>query len=332
MKRFNTLMFIVTMALLTILGAENTEASKKNASIVLKCGTIQSPADLVYQGYEAAVKYINEKGDGELEIQLFHSGQLGGQDTMSQDVQQGQYDIGQSSPAILSSFYPPIGVLSAPYIFRDSDHMMSVLNGDIGKELYSKVEENADIKIISTWYYGTRHLTSNIRGTTPKELRSVKMRIYNAPIAYEFAAALGTRATPIAFNELYLALKTGTVDAQENPLTVIHGRKFYEVQNYLILTGHVVEPYEIIMNKKVWSSLPQHLKNLVVEGFAHGGEVFYKMMMKQEGSLIESLDNLGMTIVKPADMTPFYENAKKIFERYEDKWDPSLVQAIRETK
>ena len=317
---------------MSVWAAGDQETQDSAEKIILQCGTIQSPSDLVYEGYLAAVDYINEKGAGEIEIQLYHSGQLGGQDTMSQDVQQGQYHIGQSSPAILSSFYAPVGVLSAPYIFNGPEHMMSVLNGEIGKELYNKVEENANIKILSTWYYGTRQLTSNIPGTTPEELDGIKMRIYNAPIAYEYAAALGTRATPIAFSELYLALKTGTVDAQENPLPIIHGRKFYEVQKYLILTGHVVEPYEIIMNKDAWSGLPAHLQELVVEGFNVGGEVFYKKMIEQESSLVSSLEDLGMTVVTPPDMNAFFANAAEIFVRNADTWDPELVESIRATK
>ena len=332
MKKILAILFLLTFCYMSVFAAGNQEAKDSTKKIVLQCGTIQSPSDLVYKGYQTAVDYINEKGAGEIEIQMYHSGQLGGQDTMSQDVQQGQYHIGQSSPAILSSFYAPIGVLSAPYIFSGPEHMMSVLNGEIGEELYKKVEENANIKIISTWYYGTRQLTSNILGTTPEELNGIKMRIYNAPIAYEYAAALGTRATPIAFSELYLALKTGTVDAQENPLPIIHGRKFYEVQKYLILTGHVVEPYEIIMNKDAWSGLPEHLKELVVEGFNVGGDVFYQKMIEQESGLVSSLEDLGMTVVTPSDMDPFFKNADEIFIRNEDTWDPSLVETIRATR
>ena len=233
----------------------------------------------------------------------------------------------------MSRYYKPAGILNFPYMFRDPEHLMKTCNGEIGKELYGGFEKEAKtVVILGTWYYGTRTLTSNIMGTTPEALSKVRMRIYAAPIAYQFANALGTKPTPIAFPELYLALKTATVDAQENPIPTIYLQKFHEVQKYLILTNHVIAPIVPIMNRASWDKIPDKYKDIFMEGFRHGGEVSNKLTKDGEASLIAELKNEGMQVVTPPDLTPFRMRAEEAARKLEKDWGAGMIDKIKAVK
>jgi len=327
MKQCITLSLSVVLVCLVLNGGGFARVEAE--PVVLNVGEVTTPGNEILVSWEDAARYINEKAEGRLEIRVFHSGALGAQDTRELDLQQGLYDLSTLPPASMTTFYKSIGVLNAPFIFRDADHMLKVVNSDIGQTLLKDFEAASGITALGVWYYGTRHLTSNILGTTPDELSKVKMRIYNAPIAYEFASALGTKATPIDFNELYLALKTGTVDAQENPIPTIYDRKFYEVQKYLILTGHVVAPVFPVANSGKWNALDDELKALVLEGIEVATQNNLARVGEKEQSLIAELQAQGMEIIALDDKAPFYESAQKIYQKYEQDWGADTVVKIK---
>jgi len=323
MKFFKLTWTVLIVALSTI-GLSTSLVQAKDIKVNLLVG----PNEPTYKGWIAAKKYIEDKSGGTLEVKVFHSGQLGKQQTRIVDVQQGQYDAAGESPAKMSSLYKPIGVFGAPYIFRDASHMKRVFASDIGQNLLTEFEKKSDIKVLDTWYYGTRHLTSNILGVTPEELSKVKMRIYSAPIAYEFANALGTVPTPVAFNELYMALKTGAVDGQENPIPTIHAKKFYEVQKHLILTGHVIGPFVQMMNMDTWNGLSAEDQKIVLEGVKYGGTVADAIVIEKEQSLIADLEKKGMTVTTPPNVDLFRERAQKAYKNYEADWGAGVVDKI----
>lgn len=320
-------MKIVASAFLFVVAAAFGLATHDVDAKTIKVNLLVGPNEPTYKGWIAAKEYIEGKTGGKVEVKVFHSGQLGSQQTRIVDVQQGQYDCAVEAPARMSSLYEPIGVFSAPYIFRGPDHMQRVLESDIGTKLLREFEGKSGIKVLDAWYYGTRQLTSNVLGTTPAELSKVKMRIYNAPIAYEFANALGTVATPVEFNELYMALKTGTVDAQENPIPTIYSKKFYEVQKYLILTSHVVAPIILLMNMDTWNGLTPDEQKIFVAGIKQGGDVADKIVIGDETGLIAQLKKNGMAVSTP-DLTPFRARAREAYKNHEKEWGPGVVDKI----
>lgn len=316
-KNYKTLAPAIALLALTGVGA---------AAETIDVNVIVGPNEPTYKGWIAAKEYIEAETGGSVELRVFHSGQLGAQQTRIVDVQHGQYDAAEIPPANMASLYPPVGVLSAPYIFRDAEHMGRVFESGIGKELVSEFEAASGIKVLDVWYYGTRHLTTNKLGTTPEELSDVNMRIFDAPIAYEFANALGTVATPISFNELYLALKTGTVEAQENPIPTIHAQKFYEVQDYLVLTGHVVDALLPVINLDSWNALSESEQAIFLEGVRLGGDVADGIVIAKEQSLISELESYGMKVVE-VDTSPFVARARAAYAN-RDEWGETLITQI----
>ena len=330
MKNGFMLGFILLFLAAFAFAGGGSESSSGSDEMIEMSVSLNGPPNLFdSRTWAKAVDYINANSDGRLNIKIYHSGTLGGQDTKEFDLQQGLFDFCHLPPSSMASLYEPIGVLSAPFLFRDSEHMLNALHSEIGQNMFSSFEEETGIKILGVWYWGIRHLSSNTKGITPEELSSVKMRIYNSPVTFAWADALGTKATPINFNELYLALKTGTVDAQENPIPTVLVQKFYEVQDYLILTGHSVESIMPVVNEDSWNALPADLQELVVEGINVATEWMVNERLAEEESAKAELINLGMEIIDIPDKTPFLERAEAVYEEYEDVWGAGVVDKIQ---
>ena len=140
--------------------------------------------------------------------------------------------------------FPPIGVGYYPFTFKSPEHLLAYAKSDVFKELAKGYEEKTGHVITATTYYGTRHTTSNRAFKACADMKGLKIRVPDVPAYLAYPRACGANTTPIAFAEVYLALQNGTVEAQENPLTTIEAKKFYEVQKHIVLTGHIVDAHQ----------------------------------------------------------------------------------------
>jgi TRAP-type C4-dicarboxylate transport system substrate-binding protein len=147
------------------------------------------------------------------------------------------------------------GVTYFPYIFRGADHLLAYAKSDKYKELTAGYEEASGHHITATTYYGTRHTTSNRAIEKCADMQGLKIRVPDVPAYLAMPRACGANTAPIAFAEVYLALQNGTVEAQENPLTTIDAKKFFEVQKFIVLTGHIVDHLNTIVSKTAWAQL-----------------------------------------------------------------------------
>ena len=199
---------------------------------------------------------IKRRTNGRYEIDVFPASTLGKETDLNQALPLGTVDIIYTGTAFAGRVYPPISIAAGPFIFRDYDHWQKFRNGPVFKELAKGYEEKSGgAKILGYTYYGLRHLTANKMVTRPEDMKGMKLRVPDAPLFVMFPRAVGANPTPIAFAEVYLALQNGTVDAQENPLPTIDAKKFYEVQKYIILTGHITESLVTIMGAGTWAKL-----------------------------------------------------------------------------
>jgi len=167
-----------------------------------------------------------------------------------------------------SLFQPEFAVMDCPYLFRDYDHLMKAAKSDIFKEFSKKLEQNRGVKILTgEIYYGTRHLTTRSKPIKePKDLNGMLIRAPDQPIYLEAVRAMGATPTPVAFSDLYMALKQGVVDGQENPIPTIYTYKYYEAQKYLMLTGHMIRVNVIGASASWYNKLPADLKAIVDKG------------------------------------------------------------------
>ena len=194
-----------------------------------------------------------KRTNGRYTVEVFPASQLGKETDINQGLALGSVDIIISGSSFAARAFPPIGVTYYPFTFRDDAHLLAYTKSDIFKELTAGYEEKTGHKITAVTYYGVRHTTSNKAFKSCAEMKGLKIRVPDVPAYLAMPRSCGANTTPIAFAEVYLALQNGTVEAQENPLTTIEAKKFYEVQKHIILTGHIVDHLNTIVAKATWA-------------------------------------------------------------------------------
>src|SRR6185436_8471423 len=200
---------------------------------------------------------IKKRSNGRLDIEVFPASTLGKETDINQALSLGTVDIIYTGMAFAGRQFPPMSIASGPFIFRDYPHWQQFREGAVFREVAKGYEDKSGHKIVGYTYYGQRHLTSNKLVTKPDDMKGMKLRVPDAPLFVMFPRAVGANPTPIAFAEVYLALQNGTVDAQENPLPTIEAKKFYEVQKYIILTGHITDSLVSIVSSSAWGKLSE---------------------------------------------------------------------------
>jgi len=265
-------------------------------------------------------------------MQIFPSGQLGSQQEQMLATIQGTQEMWMSNPAWLAQYSPRVGILGAAYLFRDLDHMYKVLRGPIGEDLFKELPAKIGVRIIDVWYLGTRQTTLRDKpASTPEEFKGIKLRAPGAPTYIEAVRVLGANPTPMGFGEVYMALKTGVIDGQENPLTTIKSSKFYEVTKYLVLTSHMVDSIIPQINERLWKGLKPEYQKVIIEAFREGGKYNDKLILDGEASLVEELQKGGMTVIKP-NLELFRARARQIPDRFKNLWEEGMIEKIQAVK
>lgn len=296
--------------------------------IVIRFGTnnpVGHPTDV---GAKRAAEVIAQKSGGRIQLQVFPGDQLGSQAEQMINTIRGTQDMWFSNPSWLGPYLSTVGVLEAAYLFTDVDHMFRIMKGRIGQELFKQLPGAVGVRVVDVWYLGTRHFTTNKLFKNPGELSKLKIRVPNAPIYIENLRCMGGNPTPMGIGEVYLAMKTGVVDGQENPFTNINAFKFYEVAKYLILTAHQVGPIIPIINERTWSSLGADGQKILVDAIEEGARVSNGLVLKDEAELQGKFVAAGMTVVKP-DLDAFRAAAKKCLpEKFGRTWGQGVYEAI----
>jgi TRAP-type transport system periplasmic protein len=231
----------------------------------------------------------------------------------------------------ISQFSPRLGIGECPYIWRDIDHMNKVMDGTVGEEMRDELLKGRGLRILTTFYYGRRHLTANKSIMKPEEMKGFKLRTPQVPVILEMAKSWGANPTPLAIGELYLALKTGVVDGQENPIPTIDAFKFYEAQKFIMLTGHIITPLPVIINERTWRKLsPEHQK-VLMDAVLEAREVNNKLTLSQEETFLGNFKKAGMTVVQP-DVEAFKKASVGAREKLESVWGKGLYEKIVNVK
>ena len=215
-------------------------------------------------------KEVEKRTAGRYKIQTFYSGSLGGERESIEAVQLGTQALTFSSSGPIPNFVPETKILDIPFLFRDKAHARAVLDGPIGQEMLAKFDSKG-FKALAWAENGMRHMTNSKRSVTaPEDLKGLKMRTMENPVHVAAYKGLGIVTTPMAFPEVFTALQQGTVDGQENPLSVIMASKFDQVQKYLTLTGHVYSPGIFLMEKAAFDKLSAADKQAFLDAAKEG--------------------------------------------------------------
>lgn len=297
---------------------------------------IFSIAAVPTDAHGAAQKVFKEKleeiSGGNMTVECYDSGTLYGQDTETDAVKNGDVDMIYSSASWLTDGSPWVSMFTAGYVFQSYDHMTKVLNGDIGKEVFQKIADEQGILPLGAYYLGTRQISlSEDRAiTTPDDLKGVNLRMPNSDAWVFLGKAMGANPTAIAFNDLYLALQTGTVDGQDNPLPTVQSAKFYEVQKSISLTNHLVDSVWPTMNVNTWNSLTDTQKGWVMEAIEAARQSCDDQNLKTESEVQDFLKEQGLSIYE-ADVATFADHVLETYlnDPISDSWDKDLLAEIQ---
>ena len=257
-----------------------------------------------------AAEEIGKRTDGRYEVAVFPASQLGKEADINQGLKLGTVDIIISGSSFAAREYPPIGVTYYPYIFRDPEHLLAYTKSDVFQRLADGYEEASGNHITAVTYYGTRQTTANKEITKCSDLEGVKMRVPDVPAYLAMPQSCGANTAPIAFAEVYLALQNGTVEAQENPLTTIEAKKFYEVQTNIALTGHIVDHLNTVVSQSRWASLSDEDKAIFTEVMQEAAERATKIIEEREAALVQTFKDKGINVTE-VDKATFEEAVLK---------------------
>ena len=246
-----------------------------------------------------AAEEIKKRTNGKYEIQVFPASQLGNEPQINEGLGLGTVDIIYTGTAFVGGVHKPLSISNAPYIFRDFDHWKAYRASKLFQDLAGGYGQKTGHRIVAMTYYGERHLTSNKEIKGPDDMKGMKLRVPQAPLYVMFAKTFGANATPIAFAEVYLALQQGTVDGQENPLPTILAKKFYEVQKYIHLTGHITETLVTVLGRPLLGKLSADEQKVFAEVLSQAADKATNAIRAAEQKLPAEFEKLGKTVTRP---------------------------------
>ncbi len=282
--------------------------------LVLKFGHVGNPGSLFEASVNEFVKNANARLGDKAEVQAFGSSQLGKDKELLQKLKLGQITFSLPS-SVMSSVADEFGVFEMPYIIQSRDHMKAV-RAEIGESVLNAAAESKGYKILGYFENGFRHITNNTRPINkPADLEGIKLRTPKGEWRVKMFQLYGANPTPMAFSEVFTALKTDVIDGQENPYAQIWSAKFQEVQKYLSITGHVYTPAYVLVSAKHFAKLPEDVQSALIAAAEESQDAVYEMAANLETELLQNLKDGGIT-VNEADKAAFVEASKPVYEEF----------------
>jgi C4-dicarboxylate-binding protein DctP len=281
---------------------------------------------------EAAVAFAEEvarESEGRIQINVVPAGQLGGDVEIIEQLQQNIVQIAIPPTATLGNFEPRLQVLDLPYILPNPELMAEVLDGEVGRMILDTLDTHG-MYGASFWGAGFRHMTNNVRPiTSAEDLAGIRMRTMQAPVIIAEYQEWGASPTAMAFAEVYNGLQQGVIEGQENPIANIVSMRFYEVQDYLTLTGHAYHGYAAVVNADAWNGLPDDLKAIMTTAFDNARDLARELTATYEAEQLAAISGEIEVIELTAEQQQaFIEASFAVHDSFQDEVTPELIQAI----
>ena len=272
---------------------------------------------------------IKKRTNGRYDVEVFPASSLGKETDINQGLTLGTVDIIYTGQLFAGRTHGPLAIGGAPFMFRDYNHWKSYSTSPLFTELAEGYrQKSGGNKVVAITYYGERHVTSNKPINKPDDMKGLKIRVPDAPLYTMFPRAVGANPTPIAFAEVYLALQNGTVDAQENPLPTIDAKKFYEVQKYIVLTGHITDALITIIGGPTWSKLSDADKKIFEVCLKEAAARATAEIVEIEKKLGGELEKRGKTVVR-VDRKPFRDATMKLHNGPDATWPKDVYDKLQ---
>ena len=322
--------FLASVAVSAVVGMLLPSAAQAQAkTLTLKMAHIYAPGNIWFETAEAYAKAVEQASSGKVRIQIAANGTTGDWPASIEALKIGTNDIVLQSVGTLDRYNTIAGIEAYPYLVRDVEHFKRVYYGPMGAQLFDEIAAKTKFRIIGAGYRGARHLSSNKAAHNVAELKSIKLRVPPLKMYRSTWEYLGASPVPMGVAELFTSLQQGVVDGQENPLEVIEGQKFNEVQKYVVETGHVIGAMTFIFSDARFKSLPSDVQKILKD---EGEKVMLAAtdrMVTLEGEIKKRLQAKGMEFIH-VDTGPFRERLKPMLKDFPELAD--WVQKIQAVK
>ncbi|HCX95816.1 MAG TPA: C4-dicarboxylate ABC transporter substrate-binding protein [Spirochaetaceae bacterium] len=328
---------IIAVLVLLMLATPALFAQQKPVKLVFT--SVSVPGDAHTQAMYVFKDEVEKLSGGQIQVDVYDSGKLFTQQGEQDAIRKGTVDMVYTSAQWLAEFIPYLSMFGAAYTFQSYDQMTKTFNGPIGKKIFEEVAQKTGIRPLVAYYLGTRQLNLTSKAgavTKPEQMKGVKLRVPNSPTWIAMGKALGANPTPMAFNEVYMGLKTGSVDGQDNPLPTDKNAKFYEVTKYIVLTNHVVDSTWPSINEKKWKSLTSEQQGWIMQAAEKARQFCDKTNLDNEKSILDFFRQQGITVIENPDRAAFAAYAKNSYltesKDISKDWDLALYDEIQKIK
>jgi tripartite ATP-independent transporter DctP family solute receptor len=308
-----------TLLMLAVAGAFALPAQAQKA-VEFRYGHMNPPNSAAGMQAQWLAEEIDKRTNGAVKVTVYPSSQLGKLQELAEAVSTGTIALSHNTAAGIGSLHEPFAALDTPYLYRDVDHLMKVM--DVGSPVMKKLNDglvkDAGVRVLYAYYFGTRHLTTNKAVKQPADLSGLKIRAIPFPIYMTTVEAMGAVPVPVDWSEVPTALATGKVNGQENPVNVVLSSKLYETQSHLMQTGHIMNAQVIVINEKAWQNLSPAQRDQLNAAAAEVRRKATEMVRKQEATETEELKKNKMTIIGPAEglnLTAFQTSVRKAVDQ-----------------
>lgn len=278
---------------------------------------------------------LEKSAPGKFDVKVYPASTLFKQGTEVPAMQRGNLEMSTMTTFEVEQQVPEFAIFSTGYLFRDYAHMKAVFASPIGAEYAKKVEEVMDIKILQPFYLGTRQVNlrkaRDVKG--PDDLKGVKLRVPGGPGWLSLARGLGVSPTPMAMPEVYLALSTGTIDGQENPLSIMRANKLEEVTQQVVLTSHLVQPVFLSMAMSAWKKMSAEDQAKALAAAKVAADSNDQARLAEEQGIVDALQAKGLKIARP-DLASFKRSVMAQYEvaGLKARWPTGMYERIQLVK
>lgn len=309
------------------------------ADVKLTWSSISVPGDAHTEAMKVFKEEVERLSAGHITVDLYIAGAIYTQEGELAACREGTLDMAYYGANWLAEFIPYMSMFGAVYTFSGYEHMNKVMNGEIGQKIFEEVAQKIGVRPLAAFYLGTRELNvvekvGPVR--TPEDMKGVKLRTPASPAWIALGKALGGNPTPMSFGEVYMGLKTGAIEGQDNPLPTDKNAKFYEVTKYIILTDHVVNAVLPTINEKKWQSLSDIDKLIIRKAIEKARKFCAETNLKAEAELLDFFREKGLIIIEDPDKEAFAAYAKNSYatesKDISKDWDMDLYEEIQALK
>jgi tripartite ATP-independent transporter DctP family solute receptor len=319
---------VLTGAAALAAGALSPRAGRAAEKIKLRMSTVATPTD---QRSRALEEVFGPAVSGFAIYEPHYNGTLFKQATELEAIARGNLEMAITSAQELATFFPEFSVFTAGYVHRDAAHQVRVFNDPLMQPFKEKAEKELGVKLLTVMYLGRRQLNlrTDKKIRTPEDLAGVKLRMPPTDAWQFLGKALGANPVPMAFTEVYTALQTGAIDAQDNPLPTVRDSKFYEVTKQIVLTSHLVDLNYLAFSKKVWDKLTPEQRAITQKAADDAAELGRQRQLALESELVQFFKDKGLEVYEP-DVAAFRARVQKAYleSDYAKAWPEGILDKI----